>query len=81
MIIFVIFPNEVVVGLKAVWCLKVYLQYLYGKKSRYEETLNKNTHPQTCKNLTLILKKNTFIILLFTIHSMKVLWSCFVPDK
>ena len=33
------------------------------KNSRYGETLNKNTHPQTCTNLTLFLNKNTFIIL------------------
>ena len=33
------------------------------KKSRYGETLNKNTHPRTCTNLTLFLNKNTFIIL------------------
>ena len=27
------------------------------------ETLNKNTHPQTCTNLTSFLNKNTFLIL------------------
>ena len=33
------------------------------KNSRYGETLNKNTHPQTCTDLTLFLNKNAFIIL------------------
>ena len=40
------------------------------EKSRYGETLNKNTHQKTGTKLTLFLNKNTFIILFFhdTLH-------------
>ena len=61
--------------------LKSLIAVFMGKKSCYGETLNWNTHPKTCTNLTLFLNKNAFIIFFFTIHCMKVSRNCFAPDK
>ena len=80
-IIIYFFLNEVVVVFEVVGCLKVLIAVFMCKKSRYGETLNKNTHPKTCTILTLFLSNNTFIILFLKIHCMKVSRNCFAPDK
>ena len=43
--------------------LKSLIAVFMCEKSRYGETLNKNTHSKSCTNLTLFLNKNTVIIL------------------
>ena len=49
--------------------LKSLIVVFMWEKSHYRETLNKNTHPKTCTNLTLFLNKNTFVIYFFQ-HSL-----------
>ena len=61
--------------------LKSLIAVLMCKKLCYGATLNQITRPRTCTNFTLFLNKNTFIILFFTIHCMKVSRNCFAPDK
>ena len=73
MITFVVFSNEVVVGLEVVGCLKVLLQYLCGKNRVMERRCIKILTQRLAQTLAYIISKQKHIYYtFFTIHCMKV---------